>query len=953
MTKKNRFLSIFLCLALMMTIIPMSYINASALVQQSNFSGGDGTESNPYKIATEQDLKDLATDVNNGIDYNSIFFIQTEDIRVTDFVPIGWVDDTDKENPITYYFDGTYDGNNKEISGTIGDETKYNQALFIAVFQNGTVKNVINNATVKGDIFVGGIAAMNMGKINNCQNNGNISAFEYVGGIVVINMGEINNCQNNGNISGDTYDDGKECSIGGIVAINQGTILYCKNSGEVYSILMAVGGICGKNEMEIIRCINEGDVTGTGYSVGGVAGYSSGSIQNSSSAGNVEGAKNIGGLVGANYGSVDLCYSTGDVTGTDNNIGGFAGYNNSIGSEIHNSYSAGEVTGPSDFTSPFAYNLTGTISNCFYNSDICTKNEAFATGKTTEEMTSKDFVNLLTDNGNLYGFSYKKGLTGSYYPYITVFGASSATKAESKTQTFFTGEGNEENPYLITSKADLEKLRDVIYQGFDTTDIYFKQTADITVENFVPIKGSTENNWEDYVNFCGIYDGDNYQINGSIGDETKYSQALFFELGEDALVKNLNMNATVKGLNSVGSIVVFNYGTILNCSNSGDIISTGDSVGGIAAVIDPNSGTVDGCHNSGDVKGGIYVGGLVGTNQSLTTVKNSYNTGNITGDRYVGGIVGDNRYGRIYNCYNLGKVTATYEFLGGITGINENGEVSYCYNAGEVELTNNSPAHTTTAGLVGWNSGGKISNSFNIGSIISCKSWCSVIVGFNMQNGDLPAGIIENCYYNKDIYTDRVSRGEIGKTTAEMSTEEFVKALNNGGNEFKYVKNLKAENYPFLASFGKDSAVVSKEKTKYPVLEGDNQTLTGGTNGTLTFRVDSDFEKFVDLYLDDVLVEKSNYTAKSGSTIITLKAEYVKNLSVGEKEFTLEFKDGYSVVNMEVEAPVVVTPPSTDGNTDTENPKTSESSNMIFLTLFGLIALATIGTISYKKKSIK
>ena len=149
--------------------------------------------------------------------------------------------------------------------------------------------------------------------------------------------------------------------------------------------------------------------------------------------------------------------------------------------------------------------------------------------------------------------------------------------------------------------------------------------------------------------------------------------------------------------------------------------------------------------------------------------------------------------------------------------------------------------------------------------------------------------------------------------------------------------------------------VEAKDYIKYPILEGDNQTPKIGENKELSFRSEGEFSKFSDLYLNDELVEKTNYTIKQGSTIVTLNTEYVKTLSLGEKVFTLKFDDGYSLVNMDVKLEETITDSQDNNNTttDEENPKTSESSNIIFNSIFALIAIAFTGRVLYKKKSIK
>lgn len=77
------------------------------------------------------------------------------------------------------------------------------------------------------------------------------------------------------------------------------------------------------------------------------------------------------------------------------------------------------------------------------------------------------------------------------------------------------GDGTEENPYLLSSAADLQMLHDAVAAGQSTEGKHFKMTADITLpDNWQPI-GCTKdgtNNIDKGANlnaFSGILDGNN------------------------------------------------------------------------------------------------------------------------------------------------------------------------------------------------------------------------------------------------------------------------------------------------------------------------------------------------------------------------------------------------------------------------------------------------------------
>ena len=83
------------------------------------------------------------------------------------------------------------------------------------------------------------------------------------------------------------------------------------------------------------------------------------------------------------------------------------------------------------------------------------------------------------------------------------------------------------------------------------------------------------------------------------------------------------------------------------------------------------------------------------------------------------------------------------------------------------------------------------------------------------------------------------------------------------------------------------------EKIEYKVIEGAEQTYTIKEDTEARFRIDADYSLFNNkVYVDNVLVDSSNYTSKSGSTIIVLNKDYVDTLAVGEHTLKVAFADG-------------------------------------------------------------
>ncbi len=126
----------------------------------------------------------------------------------------------------------------------------------------------------------------------------------------------------------------------------------------------------------------------------------------------------------------------------------------------------------------------------------------------------------------------------------------------------------------------------------------------------------------------------------------------------------------------------------------------------------------------------------------------------------------------------------------------------------------------------------------------------------------------------------------------------------------------------------------------YRVIEGANSSWANEVNEALTFRIDGDFSKFVGIKIDGEWVDKENYTADSGSTIVTLKNEYLKTLPIGQHKITFVYKDGEVNTNFEIKREGIF-----------ENPKTGDNINIfVWASLVASSALAVLGISVYNKK---
>lgn len=137
--------------------------------------------------------------------------------------------------------------------------------------------------------------------------------------------------------------------------------------------------------------------------------------------------------------------------------------------------------------------------------------------------------------------------------------------------------------------------------------------------------------------------------------------------------------------------------------------------------------------------------------------------------------------------------------------------------------------------------------------------------------------------------TVTVSYGDNKDFTITANTGyKLVKVLVNDVEKALDGNTLKLKN---ITSNMKIKVVV--EKIEYKVIEGAEQTYTITEDTEARFRIDADYSLFNNkVYVDNVLVDSSNYTSESGSTIITFNKSYVDTLSVGEHTLKVTFADG-------------------------------------------------------------
>ena len=83
-----------------------------------------------------------------------------------------------------------------------------------------------------------------------------------------------------------------------------------------------------------------------------------------------------------------------------------------------------------------------------------------------------------------------------------------------------------------------------------------------------------------------------------------------------------------------------------------------------------------------------------------------------------------------------------------------------------------------------------------------------------------------------------------------------------------------------------------KALTAYDVIDGNGSIWANTDNEGLTFTVNGHHEKFAGLLINGATVDAKYYVIQAGSTVITLKAEYLQTLSAGKYTVTVRYTDG-------------------------------------------------------------
>ncbi len=356
------------------------------------------------------------------------------------------------------------------------------------------------------------------------------------------------------------------------------------------------------------------------------------------------------------------------------------------------------------------------------------------------------------------------------------------------TALFWTGEGTEEDPYILESVHHLPEIHENLEAYYRVADdIDARETEEWNDgDGFDPIGYMEEG-------FNGSLHGNGYEIKGlHIDREDEMNIGMFGEVGEEGVIDDLTLvDVNITGQVWVGGLVAVNAGEIRNSSVVGTV-EAADNVGGLVAY---SVGYIESSHFEGEVEGSTIVGGLVAhmggwwQEHIDAEVRRSYSRANVSGTQGVGGLVGINgEGGTIAESFSESDVNASAEYAGGLVALNRE-TIENCYSTGSVK------ARHRGGGLVGENAG-TISSSYSTVGLPEEGLQGGLIGSADEDDFFVEA---EDSYWNIHTSGEERSAGGIGLNTGAMIGENAE--LNMEGFDFDDVWNIEEDpyTYPYLS----------------------------------------------------------------------------------------------------------------------------------------------------------
>lgn len=578
----------------------------------------DPTKPQTFYIDSAEDLDNVRENLyqkdENGnfiLDVPNIF-IQICDIDMTgySFTPIG-----DEIN----VFNGSYVGNNFQISNLTISSNNQNVGLFAVVGENGSVSGVsIVNSTVSGGTNVGAIAGTNNGTISLSSNYATISG----------------------------------TNVGGIAGVNNGTIEKSFNAGELSG---TAGGISSQNSGIITNSFNMADFSGSG-----IANVNSGSVTNCYNAGQVSVGVASNGTVTNSYYLQGMSNSG---LGTALLVDAFVGFDANSLADLLN-------VGEENFIIDHSYSVKFESEEVNYQFPHIIDNYVNITYPHAMKVSLDGRYHIIenTDMFNAIGGSYNNIPYSTSSKYILANNLDFSNKTANDIESF-SGEFNGSGKTISNINRDKDQTD---LGGLFNQLTYSAKISNLNLENITLNNNDDSNNSSTGI-LCG-------RINSNVRVENVYLKDCQISAYTNAggLVGRLsNMNGgeenAIRGIYSCG--VYKSSGRMISFKGEGNVTGY-HPMGGFVGFAE--DGVFKNCYvihenvNGGSdnviLYGQFYIGGFVGQTAGATSITDSFSYGSLYSMRRsslvseyrdsVGGFVGINSSSNviIQNCYSNVRV---------------------------------------------------------------------------------------------------------------------------------------------------------------------------------------------------------------------------------------------------------------------------------------------------------
>ncbi len=706
------------------SLLFLFFVSANA-----QFSGGNGTQQNPYQISSINGL-------NNVRDYHDAYFLLVEDLDLKGSVfdsagsgeHKGWLplccDTADTSGFQGNSFSGVFNGNGHEINGLYIDrpETDY-IGLFGLIDSAARVCSLsVSEAKISGAHNIGGITGYSKGEIELCSFSGIIADTGH-------NMGGITGYNDSGSVI-NSYSAGIIGAGGVISGVNNGEIRDCFS---VMRVKEPEGGIVNRCFIDK-RCISIPDSM-TLFNVRSTqemmteetytdSGWDFNSIWEINEGESYPGLQCLNNRPVAHQ-LFDTMYINSDIEVT---ISGSDSEGDDIASFFimrQPGHGAAELSGSTVTYTPntdfsgndeFIYAAVDSKGDTSSPAMVSIRIIPFAGGTGTPEDPFEITKIIMLDSMRHHmdkHFVLNRDLDFSGTPYDS--------SADSDSIVFkplgyggewiftgsFNGKGHKISNLYISSSVDYSAL----IANLDSAVVESLSLIDINLSGGYGTAGIAGETQASIIRECSVT---------GVISAVSYSGLIAGMNGENSIIEGCSCSGRVDGSIKVGGLAGSNHGVIKKCRsdapvNDRDTTFDAQNVGGFVGI---NHDTIIACVKQGNVHGKVPVGGFVGSNMTEGFISGCVSRGNVKGGQQVGGFAGSND-GIIKDCYSNGIVKGSYQ-TGGFAGWNSSGEIIQCVSVSD------------TVGPLGPDGGNNSVGGFvgdNRSSIRRCCTRSNLVIG--------------------------------------------------------------------------------------------------------------------------------------------------------------------------------------------------------------------------------